>query len=311
MFQMSYFYSGLGWDFIQHVDQTNGVLNVVSPDFFYIRKDGSLLLRSANPDVIKALHRRKLKVVPFLSNHWDQDLGRFALMNRVLLAKQISHAIEELDLDGVNIDIENLTEKDRNLFTDFIRLVRKSIPKHKEVSVAVAANPFGWTKGWHGSYDYEYLAKYADYLMVMAYDESRLAGPTASVGWVEKSIQYVLTQKISPQKLVLGLPFYGRCWMEGQSASQAIPLYLVDSLVKRHSGTIIFDTKSQSPKAIFTVNHDKKGPLPSGTYTLWFENEQSLRAKIKLAQKYNLKGLGSWSLGQEDVSVWNTVFKNI
>ena len=82
-------------------------------------------------------------------------------------------------------------------------------------------------------------------------------------------------------------------------------------LVKRHSGTIIFDTKSQSPKAIFTVNHDKKGPLPSGTYTLWFENEQSLRAKIKLAQKYNLKGLGSWSLGQEDASVWNTVFKNI
>lgn len=229
MFQMSYYYSGLGWDFIQHVDQTNGVLNVVSPDFFYIRKDGSLLLRSANPDVIKALHRRKLKVVPFLSNHWDQDLGRFALMNRVLLAKQISHAIEELDLDGVNIDIENLTEKDRNLFTDFVRLVRKSIPRHKEVSVAVAANPFGWTKGWHGSYDYEYLAKYADYLMVMAYDESRLAGPTASVGWVEKSIQYVLTQKISPQKLVLGLPFYGRCWMEGQSASQAIPLYLVVS----------------------------------------------------------------------------------
>lgn len=195
MFQMSYFYSGLGWDFIQHVDQTNGVLNVVSPDFFYIRKDGSLLLRSANPDVIKALHRRKLKVVPFLSNHWDQDLGRFALMNRVRLAKQISHAIEELDLDGINIDIENLTEKDRNLFTDFVRLVRESIPRHKEVSVAVAANPFGWTKGWHGSYDYEYLAKYADYLMVMAYDESRLAGPTASVGWVEKSIQYVLTQK--------------------------------------------------------------------------------------------------------------------
>ncbi|MFP7232143.1 glycosyl hydrolase family 18 protein [Bacillus subtilis] len=310
MFQMSYYYSGLGCDFIHHVDQTNGVLNVVSPDFFYIRKDGSLLLRSANPDVIKALHRRKLKVVPFLSNHWDQGLGRSALKNRVFLAKQISHAIEELDLDGVNIDIENLTEIDREAFTDFIRLVRKSIPRHKEVSVAVAANPFGWTKGWHGSYDYEHLAKYADYLMVMAYDESRSAGPTASVGWVEKSIQYALIQKISPQKLVLGLPFYGRCWMQGHSASQAISLSLVNSIIKRHNGTIIFDTKSQSPKAVFTVKHDK-GPWPQGTYTLWFENEQSLIAKIKLVQKYHLKGLGSWSLGQENTSVWDTVFNNI
>nr|WGD86615.1 hypothetical protein P5621_07840 [Bacillus subtilis] len=82
---------------------------------------------------------------------------------------------------------------------------------------------------------------------------------------MEKSIQYVLTQKISPQKLVLGLPFYGTAagW-KVQSASQAIPLYLVDSLVKRHSGTIIFDTKSQSPKAIFTVNHDNKGTVAFG-----------------------------------------------
>ncbi|MDP4523771.1 glycosylase [Bacillus halotolerans] len=311
MFQMSYFYSGLGYDIIHHVDQTNGVLKVVSPDFFYIRKNGSLLLRSANPDVIKALHRRKLKVVPFLSNHWNQDLGRVALKKRVVLAKQISNAIEELNLDGVNIDIENLTEKDRQAFTDFVRLVRKGIPSHKEVSVAVAANPFGWTKGWHGLYDYENLAKHADYLMVMAYDESQLAGPTASVGWVEKSIQYALAQKISPKKLVLGLPFYGRCWMQDQSNSHAISLYLVTSLVKRHNGTIIFDIKSQSPKAVFTIKHDKKDLLPPGTYTLWFENEQSLRAKIKLVQKYNLKGLGSWSLGQEDSSVWNRVFKNI
>lgn len=47
----------------------------------------------------------------------------------------------------------------------------------------MAANPKGWTTGWHGSYDYKSLAEYADYLMIMAYDESwngSSEGPVAS-----------------------------------------------------------------------------------------------------------------------------------
>lgn len=36
---------------------------------------------------------------------------------------------------------------------------------------------------------------------------------------------------------------------------------------------------------------------------MWFENEQSLESKIQLVHRYNLKGLGSWSLSQAPDSI--------
>ena len=78
---------------------------------------------------------------------------------------------------------------------DFIRLLREKLPGDKILAVAVAANPYYTNSGWQGSYDYAELAKYSDYLMIMAYDESYEtgpAGPVAGLPFVEKSILYAL-----------------------------------------------------------------------------------------------------------------------
>ena len=45
--------------------------------------------------------------------------------------------------------------------------------------------------------------------------------------------------------------------------------------------------------------------LAAGTYTVWFDNEQSIKAKLKLVGKYKLKGTGSWSLNQEADDTWS------
>jgi spore germination protein YaaH len=82
MFKMSYFYSPLASDFIQCVNRTQGALDVVSPDFFRISNNGLLLIDSNLTPLIDWLHRKRLKVVPFLSNHWNRDLGRLVPRNR-------------------------------------------------------------------------------------------------------------------------------------------------------------------------------------------------------------------------------------
>ena len=38
---------------------------------------------------------------------------------------------------------------------------------------------------------------------------------------------------------------------------------------------------------------------------VWFENDQSYQEKLGLIEKYNLKGAGAWSLGQEEPSIWD------
>ena len=194
---MGYLYRGTDIQQIEYVNQTNNALDTVSPSYFNIREDGSLKLNYLSSYFIKSMHDRGIKVVPFLSNHWNRTAGINALQNVESLSTQIADYIEEYNLDGVNVDIENVTHEQRDQYTEFVRLVLEKVPAHKEISVAVAANPNNWQVGWHGSYDYSALAEYADHLLIMAYDEhyeGSEAGPVASINFVENSIKYALSK---------------------------------------------------------------------------------------------------------------------
>jgi hypothetical protein len=260
------------------------------------------------------MHSRGIKVVPYLSNDWDRTSGRLAISKRHKLTNEIIEIIEKYNLDGINIDIEDLTEKDRDRYVEFVKMLRRRLPDDKTVAVAVAANPRGITTGWHGSYDYEELGKYSDYLMVMAYDEhygGGAPGPVASIDFVENSIKYAL-KKVPKEKIVLGIPFYGRMWRSGGGMSgQGISLRFAEGLIAKYGGSVSFSSKYLSPKAIITIKSEHEKPIINGskmrpgTYTIWYENERSLKHKLSLVKKYGLKGAGSWSLGQETSSVWN------
>jgi spore germination protein YaaH len=314
-YNMSYLYFGNTSSYIKQIDKTEGNLNHVSPSYFDLNPDGTLkITQQFDPYFVSEMHKRDIKVIPFLSNHWDRNSGRAALQNREQLAQQLADFIMRNNLDGVQVDIENVTEIDRENYTDFVRLLREKLPKDKELSVAVAANPNGWTKGWHGSYDYRALQQYADYLMVMAYDESYTGspeGPVASYGWVERSIKYALAQGVPSEKVVLGIPFYGRYWEEGEATGgNGISNQRVDELLAKYGGKVTFDEVTQSPKATITIKAGDPVTVIAGqtfgpgTYHIWYENNESIQAKLRLLHNYNLKGTGSWSLGQENASIW-------
>lgn len=313
-FNMTYMYFGDTQDFIRNVDRAYGAFDMVSPGYFNLHTDGHLLLNDAmDRDFIKAMGERGIRVVPFLSNHWDRARGRAALGNKEKLAGQVAETIIEYGFDGVNIDIENLTEADRESYVEFVRLIRDKLPREKEVSVAVAANAKGINNGWQGSYDYEALARYSDYLIIMAYDEHSeggVQGPVASISFVEDSIGYAL-KHVPAEKIVLGIPFYGRCWKAGQKyGGQGVHLNKVQEMLVRFNGRVEFDKHAASPKAVITVGPGSSdyrlfgSSLSPGTYTIWFENEDSIKHKLRLVQKYGLKGAGSWSLGQETADTW-------
>ncbi len=311
---MTYLHLGTPAQQLQYINKTNGAVDIVSPSYFDLNADGSLLFTSKyQANFVEEMHRRGIKVVPYLSNHWDQGAGRVALANRELLTTQIAEAVKKYQLDGVNVDIENLTEVDRENYTDLVRLLREKMPD-KLVSVAVPANPNRRTTGWVGCYDNLKLSEYADYLMLMAYDESYRGSaekPVASIQFVENSIKTILDEGVSPTKVVLGVPFYGRIWGgNGSMVGDGISSWETMDLVKQFKGTVSYDALSQSPKATFTIPNGQEGiigwkKLTAGTYGVWFENAQSIKAKLDLVDRYGLRGSGSWSLGQELPEIWD------
>lgn len=305
-FNMTYLYGGTVDQQIAKV-QAAGSFQTVAPSYFDIDSNGNLVLNNVSTKLVNAMHEMGIKVVPMLSNHWDRKGGQLALRDPAALARQIAQYVAQYNLDGVNVDIENVTASERDAYTLLVKTLRELIPSEKEVSVAVAANPNGWTTGWHGSYDYAALAQYADYLMIMAYDESWQgsdAGPVASLSFAERSVRYAL-QHAPSDKIVLGVPFYGRLWSaDGAFNGHGIGLNVLTNMLRDYRAEITFSEQHQSPVATFTVRTGDASytvggkKLTPGTYTVWFENEQSLAAKADLIHRYDLKGLGSWALNQ-------------
>ncbi|HHV60302.1 MAG TPA: glycoside hydrolase, partial [Clostridiaceae bacterium] len=250
-FNMTYVYFGETSRYTELVDNTKGSVDLVAISFFDIDENGELVLTDKySHSFIQDMHQRGIKVVPFLSNHWNISAGRKALENRHKLAGDVVSAIELFGLDGVNVDIEGLNELDRENYVDFVRLVREKINPDKLLSVAVAANPFYIDNLWQGSYDYVKLAGYSDFFVVMTYDESwqgSMPGPVASSTFLERSINYAL-ERVPKEKILLGIPFYGRYWKNGSSyGGYGIGLDDIEILKNRYESTEYFDETSKSP----------------------------------------------------------------
>ena len=315
-FNMSYIFFSDSSNYTAMVDSAQNSLNEVSPNYFALNNDGSLALTSTiSAEFISDMHSRDITVVPFLSNEWSRSVGKAALSNREQLSESIAEAISLYDLDGVNIDIENVTVDEREAYVDFVRLLRSKLPAGKTLVVSVAANPWGWTTGWQASYDYAALAEYCDYLMVMAYDEHYYggpAGPVSSLSYVENAIKYAVSL-VPKEKIVLGLPFYGRIWSDagGYPNGYGITNTKIAQLLKNYGGSVQLDPDSQSARAVITVNPEDPKPviggqaLDAGTYTIWYESEDAVKAKLELVNHYDIKGTGSWALGQETGNTWN------
>ena len=181
------------------IDDTNGNINTVSPTCFDLTNNGHLEINSIfTPNYVEEMHARNVLVTPFLSNHWARKKAQAALK--------------------INVDLENLLVKDRDNLTNFIRILREKLPEGKILSIAVGANPNRLSNSWVAAYDYAGLAEYVDYLVLMAYDEHAAGGsegPVASINFVEDSVK-VMLESVSRDKIVLGMPLYGRFWKRNE-----------------------------------------------------------------------------------------------
>lgn len=197
------------------------------------------------------------------------------------------------DYDGVQIDFEAVLSADGDNFIAFLRALHAAIGE-RTLSVAVPAR----TRKVDDSYDYERIAKVADRVIVMAYDEHWSGSPPgsiASLDWCSRVSKYAM-KIIGKDKLVMGMPFYGRAWTDTNPAKA----YRYSTLNTLISDMQIPEFGLEGGSPFFEYEQTVK-------VRVFFEDAQSVSRRARLYRGESVRNVSFWKLGQEDPDVWKYV----
>ncbi|MFZ4863451.1 glycoside hydrolase family 18 protein [Sphingobacterium sp. Mn56C] len=271
-------------DFVTHINYAFGHVT----DSF----DG---VRINNEDRLKQVVALKKKYphIKILLSIGGWGSGRFSEMaadarNRNLFAKDCLRVVKQFDLDGIDIDWEYPTSAaagisaspdDTENFTLLMRDIRKAIGKKKLLTLATVAS---------GKYiAFADINPVVDFVNIMTYDSgnppkhhaslfrSSMSGGTTC----EEAVAAHVAGGMPIEKLVLGIPFYGR----GNKTD--IKGFIDYKDILKLEG---FDKKwDDDAKADYLVN-------AKGDFVLTFETPQSIALKCEYLLQKGMLGAMYW-----------------
>lgn len=280
-------------------------LNTISPTWFALNDNEGNFASLASEDYVARAHERGLEVWGLIDNFTYGDaVDTYEVLSytnkRNHLIDNLVQTALEYDLDGINVDFEQISQDAGEHFIQFIREL--SVPCRANGIVLSVDNyvPTGGTD----HYDRKEQGTVADYVIIMGYDEhyrgSEEAGSVASIDFVESGIKKTVEQ-VPPEKVINAIPFYTRVWKTqgAELDSEAVGMELAEQFVEKRNVEIRWDE-------IACQNY---GEIQEGDifYQVWLEDEQSIEAKLNIMKNYNIAGVAEWKLGFEKDSIWDVI----
>lgn len=233
---------------------------------------------------------------------WNSTLAHIYLDPALPFRQRIIDDIVQRSkpFDGIQIDFESIAAADGTAYLNFLSAAKKALPKGKLFSVAVMAR---WQahkdKNPNDAFDYPFIGRIADRVVVMAYDEhyrGGTAGPIASLPWCREIYRYAHAT-IGPGKLVMGIPLYGRSWQRQSLAKAYTNREVVDEILKR------------GIKSAWNENGGSFSFSETVTLDVHYETTQSLETKMALYAQQPIRGVAFWRISQEPDGFWERIQK--
>jgi spore germination protein YaaH len=289
-------------------------IDVLSPGWYDANADGSIT-GYARRDVIDAAHGGGVAIIPLVVNKdVDPDVAHAILADparRAALAANLVNEAKTYGYAGFQLDFEQVRWTDRDLLTALVQDCATAFhAAGLNLSIAVIPRLPGdasasgtlldYFRQWSGAYDFAALAKAADFLSFMTYDEHNGVTPPGAVSgtpWMRQALEFSL-QGVPPEKATLGLPTYYHDWTGvGRLTSSSYADAM--TLAQMHGATPVFDAVEEEMHFGYTVYGVQ--------HQLWIQSTDTLRRKLVLMYEYGLKGISVWRLGFEDPSFWSLI----
>ena len=290
----------------QSLEGVSGV-NVIAPTWFYLESPEGDMSSVASDTYVATAHSRGLSVWT-VANDFDGAVNSSkdtfsALSTYAGRSKIIDTIVSEtvrVGADGINIDFEKVNADCAPYFQEFIRELSVSC-RTQGLVLSIDAYVPTYTK-YLGRAE---LARTADYIVCMCYDEhtsgSETAGSVSSLPFVQKGIRDTL-KEVPPEQTVIALPFFTRLWKVNENAaptSSAMGMGEAAAWLSENAANVVWDEEAGQNYA------EAKGV--DGTSEIWIEDAQSISEKMKEVMAAGCAGVAEWKLGLETQDIWQVI----
>ena len=280
-------------------------LNVLSPTWMSVGDNSGNISSIGSQDYVAKAHERGIRVWALVDNFLD-GIDMYSILSHTSTRQNLINSLVSstmaVNADGINVDFENLNVECGPHFAQFIREL--ALVCHQNGLVLSVDNyvPKEYTSFYHR----EVQGQFADYVVIMGYDEhysgSEEAGSVASFDYVQSGIENTL-HDVPAAQVINGIPFYTRIWHEGASLdSEAVGMAEAEKYVNNMGGTIVWDEATAQNYAEFKDSDGRNCKV-------WLEDKKSIGVKLGLVNANNLGGVAFWKLGLEKSSVWDEIAK--
>jgi spore germination protein YaaH len=272
-------------------------------------------------DMLTAAHAANVRVVLTVQRFaWSAGQSRRTvklLQNpaaRSSLVRDIVGVVKERGIDGINLDWEPVPTVVRDDFTTFVRELRAGLDGAREGLQLT----FDLTTAL-GSYDLPALTADdgADGALVMGYDyriaTATRAGSTApldagNAGFGLRATVAEAVTVMAPDRIILGLPWYGRAWSTATAAPHALtqdPGTFGASQTVEYDAAVaqamltgrLYDETEATAWSVYQAVSCRACPVT--WRQIWYDDVDSVRSKVGLALDQGLRGIGIWALGDD------------
>jgi Glycosyl hydrolases family 18 len=279
--------------------------------------------------MIKAAHDRGTRVEIVYTSFGETKNRRFYDEPKAQDAwiDELIGLVEEVDADGINVDVEALPIDLVPQYGAFVSRLREALRDRlpdAQLSVATQANEVGAAMALSAS------AAGADRIFLMGYDYrvagsqpgasapiDRLDGEVKDLLW---SLDLYATLGVPADRLLLGLPLYGLTWPVIAPGFLAPSSGRGDAWVPRRNLRVFEDPSfapmyeptesvefysvptayaAAEPSANVPGVPASASPEPIAWDAVYYDSARSLTPKLRLADERGFAGAGFWAIGYE------------
>jgi spore germination protein YaaH len=350
----------------------SAIKNMDKIDILYLfvyeaNSDGSIKNRIELTDknwssLINSARSHKTKVIPTIA-WFDGDSIAEVLSDPAQRAAHedvIVQMVKDNNFDGVNIDYEQKNKETKDNFSLFLKELNDKLADKVLTCALEARTPADSLyktipANLEYANDYKAINKYCDWVEIMAYDQQRADlklnearkgvpyMPVADKDWVKKVVELAI-KDIDADKILLGVPTYGRAWDVSVAPEWYRDYASVASL--NHTRVVVLSKKYKSKigrtdggEAVISYIPDdspfkkllNRAKVPKGTpkgfeaaakalqyatdkdtevqvrFVTW-SDASAIKDKFDLIDKYHLKGTAIFKVdGQEDPKIWKLI----